>query len=197
MNASSKNTAYAQWNIIINVMRCQFTCKNTCTIPHWTGALRPLLHALHLIRLCCYRRWKPDGSLLYGKRCQVLPSCFGFFPCEGFWLVCFHKSMFWHQTGTLFLPLLKKNQSKTFSFFGFKINSKQTVIGVRVWANSDSLWTPGEMAGAHGSCHCVFCCLRNFHAQSGSRDCKHILSELLTWAYFNWLKPKHWSSSIN
>ena len=78
--------------------------KNIHTVPslNWRSMILPVCALyLHPVRLCCYTRWKPDGSLLYGRRCQVLPSCFEFRQFgDNLWWVYFHKSTFSHQTST-------------------------------------------------------------------------------------------------
>ena len=96
------------------------------------------------VRLRYYTRWKPDGSLLYGRRCQVLPPCFEFLQFgENLWWVYFHKSTFSHQTSAEpSTPLPSKKPKKFLFFLLFMVNSKQTVTAATTGANSGQTPSP-------------------------------------------------------
>ena len=98
---------------------------------------------LHPVRLCYYTRRKPDGSLLYGRRCQVLPSCFEFLQFgDNVWWVYFHKSTFSHQTSAEPSTPLPSKKKKNSFFLLFMVNSKQTVTGATTGANSGQTPSP-------------------------------------------------------
>lgn len=132
-------------------------------------SVRLLLLALYLtsnLAMLLYEveaRWQSTLC----KRCQVFPSCFGFFQVgEGFWLVCFLVNSPLHIKLILYsFPLFSpKNKTIQKHLFVSRLTPNKLWLVLLFELHFDSLWTSGEMAWCwHGSCYCVSYCLRNVH----------------------------------